>query len=119
MKNVIVEKFRPEIENDLYHIRMYQMLGNHSICRRLASHDPLVKFSNSVEVETIEPHPVVKIWQKEFNIDYGKFDYVVVDGEPILLDVNKTTGASPNRKSAKNKDDIYLAEGIFHYFNDI
>jgi hypothetical protein len=50
-------------------------------------------------------------------MDYGKLDYVVHLGEPVLLDVNKTTGASRHLQD----DELramrrHQAEGLYSYF---
>jgi hypothetical protein len=113
----VVERFRPEFENGLYHLRMLQFLGDRWTCTRLASHEPLIKAGTSVRAEQIEPHPEVLVWRSDLSIDYGKLDYVVNAGEPVLLDVNKTTGASSHMAD----DELramrrYQAEGLYSYF---
>lgn len=118
--NAIVEKFVPEIENDLYHIRMFQVLGDRWICERLASPNPIVKGGNCVKVEVVEPEAEVFEWCKELKLDYGKLDYVVKDGKPILLDINKTIGATGLiNKKENDKKRKHLSEGIFSYFEKI
>ena len=114
--NAIVEKFVPEIENDLYHIRMFQILGDHWICERLASPKPIVKGGNCVKVEIVEPDEEVFQWCRDLQIDYGKLDYVVHNGKPVLLDVNKTIGATGLiNKKENDKKRQYLSEGISTY----
>ena len=115
--NAIVEKFVPEIENDLYHVRMFQILGDRWICERLASPNPIVKGGNCIKVEVVEPEPEVFEWCKKLKLDYGKLDYVIKDGQPILLDINKTIGATGliNKKENDNKRK-HLSEGIYSYF---
>jgi hypothetical protein len=115
--NAIVEKFVPEMENNLYHIRMFQILGNHWICERLASPNPIVKGGNCVKVEVVEPEDEVFEWCNELKLDYGKLDYVINNGKPILLDVNKTIGATGLiNKKENDKKRKYLSEGIYSYF---
>ena len=101
---VVIERFLPEIENDLYHVRLYQFLGDRSTCRRIASTEPLVKSGNSATSETIEPHPLVEQWREGLCLDYGKLDYVIHEGIPILFDANKTPGTD-NRGRGKVQDD--------------
>jgi hypothetical protein len=116
-RKVVVERFRPELEGGLYHLRIYQFLGDRYTCSRLASPNPVIKAQNSVRVEQIEPHPEVLAWRERLGIDYGKLDYVVEGGEAVLLDVNKTTGASRHMADA-NLDAMrrHLAEGLYGYF---
>ena len=115
--NAIIEKFLPEIDDDLYHIRMFQVLGDHWVCERLASPDPIVKGGNCIDVESVEPEKEVFEWRNRLKLDYGKLDYVVINGKPILLDINKTTGATGLiNKKENDKKRRHLSEGIFSYF---
>jgi hypothetical protein len=115
--NAIVEKFTPEMEDNLYHIRMFQVLGDRWICERLASPNPIVKGGNCVKVEVVEPEQEVFEWRRELKLDYGKIDFVVENDKPILLDVNKTIGATGLiNKEENDKKRKYLSEGIFSYF---
>ena len=45
--------------------------------------------------EKTEVHPQIRELREAMGFDYGKFDYVVRDGEAILLDANKTPGHLP------------------------
>jgi hypothetical protein len=113
-RQVVVERFRPEIENGLYHLRMYQFLGDRAICTRLASREPIMKAHNSVGVERIEPDPGILRWREALGMDYGKLDYVVDGGEVVLLDANKTTGASRHLEdSALVAMRRHLAQGLY------
>lgn len=92
-RRVVLERFLPEIEGGLYHLRMYQFLGNRWSCVRIASPEPLVKAGNSVRLEHVEPHPLLEEWRRRLHLDYGKIDYVMYEGRPVLFDANKTVGA--------------------------
>jgi hypothetical protein len=116
-RKAVIERFRPELENGLYHVRIYQFLGDRWTCARLASPSPVVKAENAVRVESIEPHPDILAWRERLGIDYGKLDYVVSGGEAVLLDVNKTTGASAHMADADLRAmRRHLAEGLYCYF---
>ncbi len=91
---VVVERFLPEIENDLYHLRMCILFGDYKSCRRFSSTSPLVKATSSNQIVQIKPHPITETWRKKFKLDYGKLDYVIHQGQPVLIDVNKTIGSS-------------------------
>jgi hypothetical protein len=114
----VVEKFLPELEDSLYHIRMYQFLGDRWTCQRLASPHPVIKAGRSVSAEMVEPHPEVQAWRDELGMDYGKLDYLVRDDMVVLLDANKTTGASRHL----GDDELealrrHLAEGLYSFFD--
>ena len=120
-QRLVIEKFLPECIDGVYYTRICQFLGDRLICIRMGSLDPIVKAHNSVSVENIEPHESIGTWRKELNIDYGKFDYVEVNGNTVLLDANKTIGASRSgmnqqigsKQVAANRQT--LAEGIYFY----
>src|SRR5262245_1737047 len=116
-RDVVVERFLPERENNLFHLRMCQVLGDRSTCTRIASPKPVFKAGASVSSEAIEPHPEVETWRKQFNLDYGKLDYLVHDGRAVLIDVNKTIGASRQVADAPLQEmRRRLAEGLYSYF---
>ncbi len=113
----VIERFLPEVENGLYHLRMVQVLGNRRVGTLLASRDPIVRAGSSIAAVEMEPHDVVDEWCAEHHVDYGKFDYVIHDGEAILLDVNKTIGATPGYRDERDlaRSRQYLAEGLYGY----
>lgn len=113
---IVVEKFLPEIEGDMYFVRAYHFLGDHEHCTRHASKHPIVKAGNEISNETVEPHPEIVEARRRLKFDYGKFDYVVRDGKAELLDINKTTGsvtvASPELEARRR----FRAQGIHSFF---
>jgi hypothetical protein len=114
--DVVVEKFLPEKDENLFFIRYYEFLGDRSTCTRLASRDPIVKDQTAVLIGEIDPHPEIVEARKQLNFDYGKFDYVLHDGRPVLLDTNKTTGADRVSSRELNARRRYRANGIYSYF---
>ena len=91
-QRLIVQRFLPEHENGLYHLRVYHFLGNRGNCTRISSDQPIVKSRGTIYSEMVEPHPKIVSLRQEMGFDYGKFDYVMHEGQPILIDANKTTG---------------------------
>jgi hypothetical protein len=116
---IVVEKFRPEFEDGLYHTRFYLFLGDRESHRRLAGKHPIVNTATHVQAEDIEPDDRIVAWRKRLKMDYGKLDYVVVDDEVIVLDVNKTIGKGRflDDESAQRAW-RYRAEGLYSYFQD-
>lgn len=117
-RNVVVEKFRPEFEGARYHTRVFQFFGDCWSCQRTSSFEPIVKAGASVETAPVEPHDEVIAARHRFRMDYGKLDYVISDGEFVLLDVNKTIGASLKASdehvvAARRQ----LARGLYDYFD--
>jgi hypothetical protein len=115
--DLVVEKFRPELENGLYHTRFYLFLGDRGAHRRLSSKHPVVNRATHVDAVPLEPDPGILALRKQLGLDYGKLDYLKVNGEIILLDVNKTIGAgrlADDEEARRNWRD--LAEGLYSYF---
>jgi hypothetical protein len=112
----IVERFLPEVHDGLYCVRALHFLGDRVQCNRVTARDPIVNSHTKVASEGIEPDPKALDLRRELNIDYGKFDYVVRDGEVCLFDVNKTTGAGPNVENPEVRARRqYRAKGIYAY----
>lgn len=113
----VVEKFLPEHEEGLFFVRHYEFLGDRSTCTRLAAPHPIVKDQTLVRSEEVDPHPEIVQARTRLNFDYGKFDYTVHGGRPVLLDTNKTTGADRVSSRALNARRRRRAEGIYSYLS--
>jgi hypothetical protein len=88
---VIVERFVPERDLHLYCLRGWLFFGNHGYTYRLFSRHQVVKAGSMVKYEILgDPPAELQAFRDAHNWDFGKFDYVEVDGRPILLDINKT-----------------------------
>jgi hypothetical protein len=68
-RRLIVQKFLPEMEDGLYHVRYYTVLGNRATCFRSASDHPVVKGSNRLRLEQIEPHQEIIDIRRRFRLD--------------------------------------------------
>ena len=119
--DLVVEKFIPEREGEYYCVRMVSFLGNRKYCIRLKSRSPIVKGNTTEVTEVIsDPHPDIEKFRKQLNFDYGKFDYVILNGEFFLLDANKTIGYSTNlgKQVSLNQTRRFRAEGLYSYFDE-
>jgi hypothetical protein len=114
----VVEKFRPELEDGLYYTRVYQFLGDRATCTRMGTTRPVVKADRDARTESIEPPAEIVEWRRKLCMDYGKLDFVVNNGEVVLIDVNKTTGASRYMDDEhRRRMRRYQAEGLYSYFS--
>lgn len=113
----VVEKFLPEREGDRYFVRNYQFLGDRNTCMRLGAANPIVNDETMDSIEPVEPHPEILRAREQFGFDYGKFDYVVHEGRAVLLDANKTTGASRVTTPQLVALRRHQADGIYSYFD--
>jgi len=110
-KNLVTEKFIPEIEDGRYCVRYYHFLGDREVCEIFRSHNEIVKGSDEGEFETSPlPSELYEIRQ-QLGIDYGKIDFVLNEGKVVLLDVNPTPGLPSYGKGE-------LARGVAHQLAD-
>ena len=115
--DLVVEKFLPEMDGAFYCIRNYIFLGDQANCTRRFSRRPIVNSQTQTRSEDIEPHPEIVGLRRKLGFDYGKFDYVIHNGQPILLDANKTTGAATrSKKSPVQAHRRMRARGLYEFF---
>jgi len=96
--DILVERFIPEIHRGLYGLRVYHFLGNRGVCMLRKARHPIVNTSTVVSREQVDVHPEIAALAKTLKFDFGKFDYVVHEGQPVLLDANKTPGGSASAR---------------------
>jgi len=94
-RRLVVERFLPERHGEFSAIRSWGFLGDRERCRRFLKADPIVKGQGLVPDELVEVPAAIRAERKRLGFDYGKFDFVLHDGEPVLLDANRTPGAPP------------------------
>ena len=90
----IVEKYLPQREGETYYTNLYVFFGTSYHCFRLGSASPIVYSGSNTTIEVIEPHAEIVAARHRLNFDYGKFDYAIHDGKPVLFDTNKLIGMS-------------------------
>ncbi len=90
-RRLVVEKFLPERRDDLYCLRTWTFLGGREKISLHVSRSPVVKRENLIGSEYITEVPeAIREARRRLGFDYGKFDFVLHEGEPILLDTNST-----------------------------
>lgn len=94
--NLVVQPFEPEEEDGLYALRKWTFMGDAEICTRSLSPEPIVKASNRLPGRTqhIPVHDEVRAFRQRSGMDFGKIDFVVRDGRPLILDINPTPSVS-------------------------
>lgn len=91
--DLVVEKFLPERDGEFYCTRAYLFLGTGENCQMTVSKNPVVSVGNCERLVECDIHPHVREWRRQLGFDYGKFDYVIHEGNAVMLDANKTTGS--------------------------
>lgn len=99
--SIVVERFLQEPSADGYLLRSYNFLGNRGFTRRRVSDQPIVKAANSRLVDAPPLPPELLEFRKRLRFDYGKIDFLMHEGEPVVLDINTTptivTGSKQDR----------------------
>lgn len=96
---LIVERFTPEFDADGNYLRVWTFCGDRERSTRYRSPDAIVKLENVVGHEPVAVPDEIRAWRAKLGFDYGKFDYVCPEGQPILLDANKTPVAAVTPQS--------------------
>jgi len=112
---LVVERFLPERQNGIYYLRVYQFCGDQGYCARWGSPHPIVKRRNIISREEVAiPEEVVAV-RRELGMDYGKLDFVIHEGRPIVFDANRTPGLILPESRMRQKA-LQLAPGIHSLF---
>ena len=112
---LIVQKFLPERDDaGLYRLRSWYVFGNRGFHVLAVGKEPIVKGQNMVrrDVIDIKTPPEMELLRKQMRVDYGRFDYALIDGKPVVYDINRTptiTAASEAQYNSQLRD---LAKGI-------
>lgn len=91
----VVERFVPETSDGGYAMRTWVFVNGADRCRRHRGGHPLLKVEDIVETTPAPVPDRLRAVRRRLGFDFGKFDFVVHDGEPVLLDANKTPGTAP------------------------
>lgn len=115
-QDIVIQRFCPEHAKGLYHVRYYLFMGDRYVCERVSSRQPIVKDATSVRREPVDVHPEIEKMRSALHFDYGKFDYVIHESKPVLLDINKTVGAAGKVTPEIEEMRKHRAQGIYSYF---
>jgi hypothetical protein len=112
-RDFVVEKFLPEQDERGYYIRHWIFFGEAGRNTRCRALSPIIKSADIVEREELPVPDEVRAWRDRMGFDLGKFDYVVRDGQPVLIDINRTPTASqrPDQGTVSMLDRMATAVG--------
>ena len=108
----VVERFLPERDEKGYWLRCWVFLGDAERCNRYCCPEPIVKGANLI---AREPAPVPDELRRErerLGFDYGKFDFVVHEGQTVLFDANRTPSMATTLGPYQEAGAFRLAAGI-------
>jgi hypothetical protein len=109
----VVERFLPERRDGRYWVRTWLFFGDRDQHATFFSDHPIVKGGNIRGYEPLGDVPQeLRRIRRNLRFDFGKFDYTMVDGRPILFDANRTPtmGGLPRDRSLPIAQ--FLSEGI-------
>jgi len=113
-KRLVVEKLLTEREGDYFVLRAWYFLGSRSFNVRLLSVEPVVKGPDIVAREVLAdtvPMEVRRV-REALGADYGRIDYAIVDGVPVVYDINRTPSTTPGAREQYRTELAYIARGI-------
>ncbi len=87
---LLVERFLPERHGDGYATRAYVFFGDHERCNCLVGPHPIVKGADTFARFPVPVPDEIREERRRLGFDFGKFDFVVHEGTPLLLDANRT-----------------------------
>lgn len=87
---LVVERFLPERDRDGYALRVYIFFGDSERCTRVVGPHPIVKGVGATSRVAIPVPEEARAWRRSAGLDYGKIDFVVHEGTPVMLDANRT-----------------------------
>ncbi len=110
--SLVIDRFLPEREGELYAIRHWVFCGEQGHCNRFLSPEPIIKGGNVLRKEPCEVPDALREIRRNLGFDFGKFDFVVHDGDVFLLDANKTPGSPPLLSAADHAALGRLVDGL-------
>jgi hypothetical protein len=108
----VVEKFVAEPDDAGYAMRTWVFMGSRERCTRFVTPDRISKAAGVVKYEPAEVPEQLRLDRERLGFDFGKFDFVIHEGEPMLLDANRTPGVAPTIRPMMKKGARNLAEGL-------
>ena len=110
---MVVEKFLPERNCDgTFTLRTWVFLGPRERCTRLIGPNPVSKAAQVLDYQPAEVPDEIRAERERLGFEYGKFDFVIHEGTPILLDANRTPGNPRTLQEHVKKGAANLAAGL-------
>ena len=87
---LVVEKFLPERDARGYWGSVWYFFGPVGYCVRVLRDDPVTKNGEPLERVRVDVPPELAAERERLGFDYGKFDFIMHDGQAVLLDATRT-----------------------------
>jgi hypothetical protein len=115
---LVVERFYPEPEGALFLLRSCVFFDSASISLIRRGNEPIVRppFPCHAQVSFDPPPPEVSARARDLGFEYGKFDFTLHNGRPIIFDCNRTpTGPSYTQEQFDSFGE-HLANGLLAWW---
>ena len=93
---LVVEKFLSEQNaQGEYLLKVWVFFGDQGIYYQCVASEPVIKSHNLIRREFLDVKDVPESIREKramLGFDYGKFDFALFEGQPVLYDVNRTPG---------------------------
>lgn len=88
----VVEIYHPEPHPAGHGVYSWQFLADTGFCYFAAGQSPVVRWRTARVLED-RPIPDLQAERERFGLDFGKLDFFLLDGKPIVIDASKTLSA--------------------------
>ena len=109
---LVVEKFVAEPDEQGFALRTWVFMGPRERCTRFVTADRISKAADVLKYEPVEVPEQLRAERERLGFDFGKFDFVMHEGGPVLLDANRTPGIAQAIRPMMKKGALNLAEGL-------
>lgn len=98
-RRFIVERFVPQIADASYYVNYWSFIGDRDVVMTCRQPHPIVRPDDGredlVEVHSDVPEEI-RAAREDLGLDFGKFDYLLHEGKPTLIDVTTTPNSGDN-----------------------
>jgi hypothetical protein len=110
--DLVVERFLPERAPDGFAYRTWVFMGDRERCTRFVTEGAISKGAGVLRYEPVEVPAKLREERARLKFDFGAFDFVVHEGEPVLIDANRTPGVAATLSAMIRAGHPNLAEGL-------
>jgi len=109
---LVVEKFLAEMHDGLYARRTWIFFGDQELSSVGYAACPIIGRQDIVREEPAEVPEDLRQIRRDLGFDYGKFDYVIVGGQAVLFDANRTPTRGQRPPEEEQERGRLLAAGL-------
>ncbi|MFI5297538.1 MAG: hypothetical protein ACHREM_05515 [Polyangiales bacterium] len=110
--DLVVEQLTLERDPRGFAMRHWIFFGDRERCSRVVSPHRIVKGRDLIDRTLVEVPERLREERARLGLDYGKLDFVMHDGEAILLDANRTPTSPQNLSAMLRAGAEDLARGL-------